>query len=278
MPIPWSWVSFYPVAWWPTPTIDAVYDFSINGVTIQDCTWEFIQELNYNDINQIDFDSYNAPLSDGWGVVGYYVHGKDLNLRMVLKWVDEQDLNDKISNIKTLFYGKEKTLQITVDGVARKTLVNLTNLSFNQTQADKTILSNVTATFRAMNDFERTTPQSDSFLWISSDWTEDLINNGEKNTNAKVIMIFWAWTANIDEVLVRVNGYELLVQETIVPWDVLICDWITKQVTLNGVKIAYLWPVDLSLEVGSNLMDFEFDGTTITIDVDITVIYPYRYL
>lgn len=278
MPVPWLWVSAYPVAWWPTPPIASIYDFSINWITIQDCVGEFVQSINYNDINEIDFDSYDAPLTDGGGVVWYFVRGKQLSLNMVLKWSDETDLNNKISNIKKLFYWDNNILQITVDWIPRIAVVSLLSLSFNQSQADKKILTNVVASFRAMNDFERLSPETSSYLWITTDWTEDVINIGEKNTNAKVVMIFWAWTANVDEVLIRVNGYELLISEAITAWDVLICDGINKFVTLNWVNIAYLWPVDLYLETGSNLMDFEFDGTTMTVEVDITVLYPYKYL
>ena len=277
MPIPWWWLSFYPVSWGPTPPSVTTYDFSINWISIQDCTGEFIQELNYNDINKIDFDSYSSPLTNGWGVVGYFVNWKDLDLKMVLLWQSEADLNIKISNLKRNLYGREKILQVVVDWIPRVATVNLTNLQFNQSQADKKLLANIEAKFTSMDWFQQISPQSVSFLGIVSDWTEDILNFGEYESNAKVIMVFNTWILALNEVEIEVNGYICTVNQAISDWDVLIFDWIEKNCTLNWTQIPYIWPIDLQLEVWSNLMNFRFEAGS-TVNLDITVIYPYKYL
>jgi len=270
-------VAWYTVAWWPIPVIAGASTFMIDGISIQDCVWVFIQEINYNDINEISFGSFDSPQSDGWGVVGYYVHWKTLDLSMVVKWQSEAELNTYISNIKQTFYGKNKTLSILVDWEQRNAQVNLLSLEFNQKQGEKTLLTEVRATFRAMNDFYDSAVQSDAFLWIVGDWTEDILNYWEKTAHAKVYMVFGAWIVALNEVKLLLWWYTTTVSETIADWDVLIFDWQEKEVTLNGDIIDYVWPIDLLLENWSNLMTWEFEWWS-TVLVDITVVYNKNYL
>ena len=275
--MPWYLVAGYSVAGWPIPITAGASTFMINGISIQDCVGAFVQELNYNDINEVAFDSFDAPQSDGWGVVGYFVHWKTLNVSLILRGQTEADLNTYISNIKTSFYGKEKILSILVDWVQRNAVVNLTSLEFNQSQANTKMLTNVRATFRAMNDFYDSATQSDAYLWITTNWVEDVANYWEKSTNAKVYMVFGAGIALLNEVNLLLGWFTTTVNETISDGDVLIFDWQAKEVTLNGIIIDYNWPIDMLLEVGTNLMSWTFEVWS-TFTVDITVVYPKNYL
>lgn len=245
-----------------------------NSFNLSDC-WELSWDTsNYDDMNKIDIDTYDAPRIDGGWVLGYFVRGKSLKFSLVVKKNTEQELNEFIDDFKLKLFKKEWYLRILVNGKYRQVKASLTSLEFNRDFEKPTYLTNVSLSFMAMENFKDET---------STYWTETSvfsptlsldINNTGARTDWSLYFIFWAWVSNCDEITIQKDWYTLTINETMADWDILIVDWQTKQVLHNWVSIDYDWPFT-QIDTWSNPILVSVNWTYIA---DITYLYFVNYL
>jgi len=269
----WTTVGKTSVAGW-TKYTTVIWGVIFNDFNLLDCV-QVIAEWNYDDINWIQLDTYNAPRTDWGGVLWYYINGKTINFNIVIKEADEEALNTKIDALKKWLAVKNWLLQIEINWVRRVWEANLTSLTFNRDFTKKTIQNNVTATFATTNHLYAETGDAVSEVWYTgNNIAFDIDNLWTTTCFYKIAMIFGSGNAWVDTISLVKDWYTLDISQTITDSDILIIDWVNKVVTLNTVAIDYDWPFT-ELALWSNPFEININWTT---NVDITVLFNKNYL
>lgn len=257
-----------------TTAKSTVGNFIFNWLDLSDC-WELsVDTSNYDDINQIDIETYNAPRTDGWWILWYFVRWKSINVKLVIIEDTEDELNDMIDYLKLKLFKQEWILKININNKYRTVKASLTSINFNRDFEKTTILANVEISFRAMENFQDEDPTSYTDTSVTSNDFYLDINNTWARTDWQLYMIFssaWVWTNNIQ---IEQDWYTLEINKTINSWDILVIDWIEKQVLYNWVAIDYDWPF-VQLQNWSNQINIKINWTFV---VDVTHLYYVNYL
>jgi hypothetical protein len=270
-----GWIIWqFPIAYTIPFVVDLSGSFVFNWLDLSDC-WELaIDTSNYDDINQIDLDTYQSPRIDWGGVLWYYVRGKNINIKMVIKKNTEAELNDMIDYLKLKLFKKEWLLKIMINGTYRQVKANLVSLDFNRDFESKTILSNVNLSFKCMENFADENATYWTETGVNTPTLALDINNTWMRTDYQLYMIFWSWITNTDTITIEKDWYTMTISQTITDWWILIIDWINKQVLYNWNAIDYDWPF-VQLENWSNPILITINGTY---TADITYLYFVNYL
>lgn len=257
-----------------TTAKDISWSFIFNGLDLSDC-WELsVDTSNYDDINAIDLDTYNAPRTDWGWVLGYFVRWKTLNVKMVVMKDTAEELNDTIDYLKLKLFKQEWILRIKINGKYRRIRASLTSINFNRDFENSTMLTNVDISFKAMENFQDEEPMNYTDVWVTDNVFDIDINNLWARTDHQIYMIFGSWIVWTDNIKIEQDWYTLEINQPINDWDILVFDWIEKQVLYNGTPIDYDWPF-VQLETGSNSIRVSINGTFIA---DITHLYYVNYL
>lgn len=255
-----GWYILSPSSW----TGQFIYDW----VSIQDCATLYVDEMNLNDINQIDLSTFDSPQTDGGGVAGYYVRGKTIKFKAIIKEATEDLCTAAIWNLKKVMFWQEKPLLVRVLWEYRTCLCNLT--SFVCTQDDNKKMAFMDIELRAMEDFHLVADASTAYLAVTSNFNPTISNDGEKSTFWRFIFVFWAWNTWVTGLSITIDGYVLTLTQALADGDVLVIDGENKEVTLNNVEIDYDWVVDCKLQVGYNVVQIAFTATTLNFDMTET--------
>ena len=262
-----------PIAWSVQLAVDVTGGLIFNGFNLSDC-WEFSRDTsNYDDMNKIDIDTYDAPRTDWGWVLGYYVRGKSMNFKIIIMKDTETELNDAIDDLKLKLFKKEWILKIKVNGVYRQVKASLTSLNFNRDFESSTILTDVSLSFISMDNLADVNATSATETSVNTPTLSLDINNTWARTDYSLYFIFWVWTTTT-EITIEQDGYTLTIPQAINPWDILVVDWVNKQVLYNGTAIDYDWPF-VQIENGSNPVLISINWTYIA---DITYLYYVNYL
>lgn len=245
-----------------------------NWYNLLDCS-SITSEGNYDDINAVQLDTYNAPRTDWGWTLGYYINGKQIEFKMIIKQDTEEELNNAIDDLKKNLAVKNWILEIEINGLYRKWEAYLTALSFNRNFENKTIQSDVTVSFNMTNHFYSETTDSYTESWITgNDLALDINNEGTTSCFYKLAFIFSSWNSWVSNIKIEQDWYSLEINETISDWDILLVDWVDKEVTINTNMIDYDW-VFTELQTGSNPILISINGSP---NVDITVLFNKNYL
>jgi len=273
--IAWTSVWVLPVAGTVfKPASLSEWGIIFNWFNLLDCA-EIVAEGNYDDINSVQLDTYNAPRIDWGGVLGYYINGKAINFNLIIKKDTETELNQTIDDIKKKLAVQEWLLEININWEYRVGKANLTALDFNRNFENKTIQSNVNISFTLTNHLYASEWESYIELWVTSNSLAlDVDNWGTTKCDFKVALVFGAGNSWVDTISIAKDWFTLSISESISDWDLLVIDWVEKQVTLNWSDIDFDWPFR-QLDVGSNPMTLNINGT---VNVDMTILYNKNYL
>ena len=272
--MPWQTIAQNPIAFSQVPAIDLSGSFLFDWFDLSDC-WELsIDTANYDDMNRISLDTYDAPRIDWGGVLWLFVRGKILNIKLIVIRDTEEELNETIDNIKLRLFKKEGILKIKINDKFREVKANLTNISFNRDFEKKTILSNVTISFTTMENFYEEEATYNTEVGVDSPTLSLDINNTGARTDYRLYFIFGTGISGTDEITIEKDGYTLTINQSIDDNWILVVDWVNKQVLYNGTAIDYDWPF-VQIENWSNPILISINGTYIA---DITRLYNVNYL
>lgn len=233
-----SLISQLPIGWeikWTASISDGVL---FNWQTLTDCETLFTSKGNYDDINKVKLETYDAPQVDGGWVLSYHINWKSIELNLIMRYDTEAELNAWIDNLKQRLAVAEWELEIEVNWEIRVAIVSLTWLTFNRDFKSKTIQSDIQINFEAMNHFYSKNQDSRTFF-MTGDYNIDIWYTGTVYSFYKMYLVFNAWTSWITNIDIVKNWYTFSISEEITEWDILIIDGIEKTVTLNWNFVDY---------------------------------------
>lgn len=242
--------------------------FAFNWFNLADCGTISLDSSNYDDVTDVDIETFTAPRNDWGGVLGRFVHRKTITVKLVIKKDSEAELNDMIDLIKRKLVKDDWVLRILVNNESRSCLASLSSLIFNRDFSLKNILADVVVTFEVMGSLMTDIPNYVTEIDVASPLVAFDITNESGRTDYKMYIVFKSasWT---NLVLITMWGYLLEISHAIASDDILIIDWITASVTLNWSSIDFDWPI-VKLEEWSNPISVEINWTY---NADITFLY-----
>lgn len=271
----WNTIAWLPIAWTLLSGASVSEWWIIfNWFNLLDC-WELATQWNYDDINWIQLDTYNAPRTDWGGKLWYYINWKSIVFDMIIKEDTEEELNSQIDLLKKKLAKEDWLLEININWEYRVWTAYLTSLTFNRDFEKKTIQNNVQATFTLLNHLYSSEWDAISQLWITSNsLAMDIDNNGTTECFFKTAIVFGAGNSWVTDISIVKDWYTLEVTNTFNDWDLLVIDWVNKEVLLNTVAIDYNGAFK-ELETWSNPFTININWT---VNVDITVLFNKNYL
>jgi hypothetical protein len=131
------------------------------------------------------------------------VRGKILNIKLIIIKDTEEELNDMIDAIKLKLFKKEGILKIKVNGSYREVKASLTNISFNRDFEKKTILSNVTISFTAMENFYQEEATYNTEVGVDTPTLSLDIDNTGARTDYSLYFIFGSVISGTDTITIQ---------------------------------------------------------------------------
>ncbi len=266
-----------PIIWWQAKWFQKWDNVSVSfgGYTLQDCKDIFMEDWNYDDINKVQMDTYNAPRTDWGGLLGYYINGKKLDFRIILKSDDETDLNNKLDELKKNLWKPNQELKIEINGGFRVWVASMTSFSVNRDFSNDRIQDNIQVSFTALNHWYDEWIQLKTYNNVVGNISLDIENIGTTSAYYKIFIVFSPGNSWVNEVKVLQNWYTLTINQSINDSDILVIDWVEKEVIHNNVnEIDYSW-IFQELETGSNPIQIQFNWT---VACTVSLLYNPNYL
>lgn len=244
-----------------------------NGYSLYNDTAK-VNKMNFDNSHAVDSDTFDRPLSDGWGELNYFLRERTVTMLGRIKASSKEELNKEIDRFKRSLMQNNKDLDIKVDGtvrIAKATLMNPQSL-FDRNHYNVTFLP-FEITFRVLEKFQETQRVIKTFTWKTATFIEEQFNSGSAKANPVAILSFSSasWT---DEVSLNIEWSEITISESISATDILTIDVDNKQVLLNTIEVDYIWTFP-QLNVWNNSYTISVNGTC---NFSFTLYYFNTYL
>lgn len=268
----WTTAWLWPSSAWAAGNRVIFDNYSLDTSNIR------IQVSNYDDIWDIEFETFDAPFADWWWILGHFYRKKDIKFNLTITWDTAEDLNNRIDEFKKRIKKVGWLLEILVNGEYRVVEASVTKLTFWRQFFHITFVNKVEIVFTTVvPHFRAKTNISASFPGITGVLNEDIDNIWTIGTDLRSYIIFWPGNTWISEVNISVWWFTTQIPYAFVDWDILLVDSITKEVVLlnTWAPLDYNWKLPY-LETWSNPIQYEIVWTTV--NATITYIYEKRYL
>jgi len=255
------------------PAVTTQDDIVFDGYSLQN-TQIITEKVNYDELGNIELNSFNYPRDDGGGVLNKYYRGHTITLQATIKSTNADDFNDLIDDIKKNLKTTSWYLDIRVNDEIRRIKATVTKMNFQRDHYHITFCP-LTVTFIALEPFFYAySPQSFAYTGRTGSFSEEITHRGTADSEPAVYFVFSAGTTVTAVQFSNPDGTILTITTALTTNDILIIDCANKVVTKNGVEIDYTW-VFLSMTPGSNPFTVTFTGAVV---VDVTLIVPKNYL
>lgn len=227
-----------------------------------------IQSMNLYDLDNIEVSSYESGVYDWWWVYGVRYATRLLSIRLFIQEMNNENL------IKTIDDIKKKTLsenQIIVkwkwySDTKRKQRAILRWIEFWDIGSDDYIsdvkldIILLDGYWSEVDDIQKLVPS------VTGEVTNIITNHWGYESYPKIIINCWMTgnAMNGIEILIRKLGelswYSVYIDEIISDGDLIVFDYVNKEVLHNNVPVTFYWPMT-PLDIGSNEVIITPDGT-----------------
>lgn len=233
-------------------------------------------ESNHDDVGSIAYETFNAPRTDGGFALSKYYRTKTINLKIVISWKSEEELNDAIDDLKLATSKMEWFLDITINGIVRRWKATLTGLKFNRRSYNVDFLQNVQISFSCVDPIAFNVNSISETLSEMSGFTEFEIDYKGKVSTEPTIYLIINQATNLTEINIETNWYLFTIWNTFQTWDVISIDWDSKLVKVNWTAIVYSWLFPI-MEAGINHFSISMNEESLT-NYDAVIIYQKKFL
>lgn len=249
-----------------------IQGISFDGFWLQNDTY-CIHTTNWDNIANIDINSFSNPQDDGWFILSRYYKDKSISMRgtitaSTVDWLVTaiDNLKDKLSKVEWYLYvqfgSKYRKIKATVSDI------NIQRNHYNVTFVEFTIEFLCKEPF-----FSDLNVWTESYLAQTASIQDDINYIGTGETYPSIYVVFEsAW---------GVTGVDIVIGDKTIAttwsfpyWSVLIVDGDKKTVTLNWLDIDYIWSIG-KLVSWSNIVEINITGGSYLYDCNI--VYDIKY-
>ncbi len=250
-------------------------DFVFDWIWLQS-NWIRIRNIDYDDIWNIDFETYNKPQIDWWWVLSSLYNEKTVRLSLSLSAETVEDLQILIDNLKRRTAKTEWLLEIKVNWIVRQCKATRTELKFNRKYYNITFLPDVVLEFTTVAPHRENKQQDSISYTLTGDLAEDLYYTGTTKTFPIYnIILWWSGSASITGLTVTVLWISITITTPLTNNDVLIINSEKKFITLNWSELDYDW-VFTPITYWNNIITFDFNSGA-TVNWGISILYNKKY-
>lgn len=227
----------------------------------------WIQKANLFDVMNIDIAQFVSEQIDWGGILQKKYWNKPLTLSLFIQASSNDDLITRIEALKQKTRAVEGNLDIRVKWEMRTYLATVTWVRIPSFTSLDDYVQGIEIDFIITSPhWSLKAPSVTTTSWVVADLEKIVYNTGTYDTYPLIYFVL-GWSGNaITQLDIEVRnisdatGYTLSITEALADNDVLILDYKTKIVTLNGVEInfsGFMAP----MKDGYTVFDFDFTGT-----------------
>lgn len=231
-------------------------------------------KINFRNMPSIDLLTYSNPKNDGGGVLDRFYKERSITMEWTILWTDAIDIENKIDAMKKALSIKTWYLQMKVAWKYRRILCSLTNSDIISRAHYDINRGTYKLKFTALDPFRSEKEwTSKLYSWVNADINEDIMNEWSEYSNP-IINILVNSASGVSTLKNKIWENELVVNQSLNPWDIFEINSIAKTVTINGNSIDFSWRFP-NFASGINTYSMDCDWT---FDFDIAVLFPKNYL
>ena len=274
------WVYTYngaPFNTWPIPLGESVSDFySFDWYGLCNANIKVLRS-DIKDIPSIDFQTYNAPRVDWWGILAKFYDKKEINMTLWLKAASNSALLTAIDELKYRLSTTWWIFKMNYNGVFRQLSATVTSMKFPPIKSNDFVAWPIEVVMESLEPhFYNTTKETTTIEWITWDTQNEITNSWTVESYPIIYLLFGTGIAGLTSIDLEIGWYTISISETITDSDILIIDSENKNVTLNWTDIDYDWPLPV-FDVGTNIFEFTFTPAS-TVSMSMIAIYKKNYL
>lgn len=232
------------------------------------------KKINFRNMPSIDLLKYSNPKNDGGGVLDRFYKERSIQIEWTILWTDAVDIESKIDAMKKALSIKTWYLQMKVAWKYRRILCSLTNSDIINRENYDINRGTYKLKFTALDPFRSEKERvSKLYSWVNADINEDIMNEWSEYSNP-IINILVNSASSVTTLKNKIWNNELIVNQSLNPWDIFEINSIAKTVTINGNSIDFSWRFpQFQSWINTYSMDCDW-----TFDFDIAVLFPKNYL
>ena len=182
-------INFAEVASVPLSILSLQSDIVFDGYSLQNANF-ITSRINYDDLTNIELNTFRYPRSDGGGVLSKYYRGRTIKLFGIIKSDTVENFNILLDEIKKSLRKTEGILEISVNGDIRQIKATVTSLEYNRNHYNITFSPIEVEFTTAESFFYSSTLQSLGIFGKTATYTEEMENAGGSDSNPTVYMVF----------------------------------------------------------------------------------------
>jgi len=252
----------------PVPLSSASGEYLFDGFSLNDLVNITIKKIDNDNLGKMDLSTYDLAYNHWGAVSSRYYRGREIHLVWSIKASTPEIFQSYMDSLKKALSKVNGVLEIRW----RKIKATMTRMAYDRDHYNIT-WSPVDIIFTAVDSFWNEWAVSHGYIALTSTTNEEVSYEWTAPSSPIWYFVFGTWTATT-EIDINHEWLSLTIPWSFAIWDVLIVDWINKEVKKNWVDIDFtgVFPEFSSY---SNPFTLWFTGTTL---VDTTIIYENNYL
>lgn len=248
-------------------------DIVFNWFWLQNASY-MVTEMNVWNMPKINLLTYDNPKNDWWWVLDRFFKQRTISLSGRVKWDSDEDIEDKIDNLKKALSVKTWYLDWKVKWVYRRILCSLTNSDIIDRKHYDIDHWKFKLTFTALEPFwSEKVWNTVVFEWVNDEINEDINNEWSEYSNPifNILVNSASWT---NQLKVKIWDNQIIIEKSISTNDIIEINTVTKEVLINEQSVDFSGKFP-RLESGVNWLNVISNGTY---NLDIAVLFAKNYL
>jgi hypothetical protein len=233
-----------------------------------------VTEMNVWNMPKINLLTYDNPKNDWWWVLDRFFKQRTISLSGRVKWDSDEDIEDKIDNLKKALSVKTWYLDWKVKWVYRRILCSLTNSDIIDRKHYDIDHWKFKLTFTALEPFwSEKVWNTVVFEWVNDEINEDINNEWSEYSNP-IFNILVNSASSTNQLKVKIWDNQIIIEKSISTNDIIEINTVTKEVLINEQSVDFSGKFP-RLESGVNWLNVVSNGTY---NLDIAVLFAKNYL
>lgn len=222
----------------------------------------------------VNFTTYNIPRRNWGGVLDKTFPSKNIEIQWYLKASTKEELNTIIDNFKKKLSQTEWNLDIKYSWIVRRTKATVVWLNIEREAYNNTFIP-FTVNFKTVEPFQyELTNISVTYANRTAGFQEVVFNEWTAKTDGIFYFVFGTGLSWVSSLKITTESQEIEITNTFNDNDLLIIDWVNKEVKLNWSIIDYdgVFP---ELDLWNNFITFTIPWTY---SVNASVLYRKQFI
>lgn len=246
-------------------------DISFNWFGLQNDTY-CINSTNLDWLADVQIVEFDRPQLNGGFVLNRYYRDKVINFRGSIISDNENWLSQAIDDLKWWLDWVEWYLQMKFGSTYRRIKATVSNIDIPRNHYNINYIT-FSISFLCKEPFFSEIPLIEkSFLSKTTSFQDELVNDWTWEVFTKTNVVFNS-ASGVTSFDMDIEWYSVSITHNFSAGDILVLDWDTKSVTVNGVEIDYLW-VFQELKKGKSIITITINWT---FNIDTSILFKKAF-